>query len=182
MVSASIGPATPDLVPVPPDWLQRQQQRQGPNANRNINDIYWRKPDGWIIVGHSALPGTNGRPLTAQAESLIRKGWEPLIEYSYTDRVSPKTGHRETIEVATDRLGTPDRYYWLFKNGGAHLFTIEQIVEHHWHLNPPYGLPRTVFPQLREWDVPDAYWCPACPGDQQARNSEEQVVTHLMID
>lgn len=173
---------TPDLVPVPPDWLRRKEQQSPANANRNINDIYWRKPDGWIIVGPSAVQGSDGRPLTRQAESLIRKGWEPLIEYSYTNRVSPKTGHRETIEVNDDRLNTPDRYYWLFANGGAHLFTIDQIVEHHWHISPPFGLSLSVFPQLDEYEVPEPYWCPACPGDRPNKNSPEQVVQHMMID
>jgi hypothetical protein len=173
---------TPDLIPVPPEWMQRQQQRGAPNQNRNINDIYWRKPDGWIVVGPSAVPGANGRPMTAQAEGLQRRGWTPLTEYSFTDRISDKTGHRETIELNADRLGTDARYYWLFRNGGAHLFTIEQIVEHHWHINPPFGLAKSVFPQLLEWDVPEPYWCPACAGTKPPKNSQEQVVTHLMVE
>ena len=173
---------TPDLIPLPPDWMRRQQEQSAPSENRNINDIYWRKPDGWIIVGPSAVRGANGRPLTAQAEGWIRRGYEPLIEYSYTDRVSDKTGHRDTIETNADKLNTPDRYWWLFKNGGAHLFSIKQIVEHHWHIKPPYGLPTSVFPQLLEWEVPDPYWCPVCPGTRPPKNSEEQVVTHLQIE
>ncbi len=173
----------PDLVPVPPEWLNRQRGASGlTGGNANINDVYWQKPDGWIIVGPSAETGANGRPLTAQAEGLIRRGWKPLVEYSYTDRVNSKTGHRETIELNADHLNTPDRYYWLFANGGARLFTIEQIVEHHWHLHPPFGMAKSVFPQLLEWEVPEAYWCPACPPGRPAKNSEEQVVTHLMVE
>lgn len=172
----------PNIVPVPPDWLRRKEEESPATANRNINDIFWRKPDGWIVVGPSAVRGSDGRPLTAQAEGLIRRGWEPLVDYSYTDRISPKTGQRETIEVTEDRLATPDRYYWLFANGGAHLFTIEQIVEHHWHITPPFGLPKTVFPQLDEWDVPEPYYCPACPGDRPPKNSDEQVMQHLMVE
>lgn len=172
----------PNIVPVPPEWLRRQHEQRPANANRNINDIYWRKPDGWIVVGPSAVKGANGRPLTTQAEGLIRKGWEPLIDYSYTDRVSPVTGQRDTIEVSADRLGTEDRYYWLFANGGAHLFSIEQIVEHHWHIKPPFGLPKSVFPQLEEWEVPEPYFCPACPGERPPKNSTEQVTTHLMVE
>lgn len=183
MVNAAIDRnLTPDLIPVPPEWMQRQQQRGAPNQNRNINDIYWQKPDGWIVVGPSAVQGANGRPMTAQAEGLIRRGWKPLVEYSFTDRISDKTGHRETIELNADRLGTEARYYWLFRNGGAPLFTIEQIVEHHWHITPPFGLPKSVFPQLAEWDVPEPYWCPACSGTRPPKNSEEQVVTHLMVE
>lgn len=171
-------------IPLPPDWMQRRQQQSPAQTNRNINDIYWRKPDGWIVTGPSAIPGPDGRPLTRQAETLIRKGWEPLVEYSYTDKVSPKTGQRETLDPSKDdgdRLGTPDRYYWLFRNGGAKEFTIEQIVEHHWHINPPFGMPKSAFPQLQEWDVPEPYWCPACPGIRPPKNSAEQVVQHLMV-
>lgn len=180
MVSARIGPETPDLIPVPPEWIQRQNAPQGPNSNRNINDIYWRKPDGYITVGPSAIHGTDGRPLTRQAEGLIRRGWEPLIEYSYTDRISPKTGQRDTIETNLDHLNTPDRYYWLFRNGGAHLFSIQQIVEHHWHIKPPFGLPKAVFPQLDEWEVPDPRWCPQCV-NRAPMNSDDQVVKHLLL-
>ena len=169
------------IVPVPPEWLRRQEERQPANVNRNINDIYWRKPDGWIVVGPSAVIGANGRPVTAQAESLIRKGWTPLIEYSYTNRVSAKTGQRDTIELSRDRLGTTDRYYWLFANGGAHLFTINQIVEHHWHITPPFGLPLSVFPQLAEWEVPIAYYCPSCGPDRAPMNSAGQVSKHLVV-
>jgi len=173
------------LVPVPPDWLARQGQR-GPSTNRNINDCYWRRSDeesdpGYIIVGPSAQAGANGRPLTAQAEKWMRQGRVPLVEFSYTNRVSPITQQRETIEVSTDRLNTPDRYYWLFANGGAHLFPIEQIVEHHWHVTPPFGMTPEVFPQLREWDVPEPFYCGACAGEQPPKNSEEQLVSHLLI-
>jgi hypothetical protein len=181
MVTAQLD-RTANLIPVPPEWLRKQQESRPANANRNINDIYWRKPGGWIVVGPSAVMGGDGRPLTRQAESLMRKGWEPLIEYSYTNRVSPHTGQRDTIEVSADRLNTEDRYYWLFANGGAHLFTIQQIVEHHWHINPPFGLPKSAFPQLEEWDVPDPYYCPACAGSKPPKNSEEEVVQHLMVE
>ena len=95
--------------------------------------------------------------------------------------MSPKTGQKETIEVNKERLGTPWRYYWLFKNGGAHLFPIEQIVEHHWHVEPPYGLDPSVFPQLDEYDVPEPHWCAACPGKAPPRNSEEELIHHAMV-
>ena len=181
--------AMPDtnLTPVQPEWMQRQGQ-QGRRTDRTINDIYWKRSEresspGWIIMGPSAIPGSDGRPLAMQAERWIRKGRVPLVEYSYTDQVSPITGHRETIEpaTATNRMGTDFRYYWLFKNGGAYLFPIEQIVEHHWHIQPPFGLSVDVFPQLREWDVPDPFWCGACPQINIPHNSEEQLITHLLI-
>lgn len=184
MVAEAPNRPTPGLVA--PDWLRRQQEQRPASNNVNINDIYWRKPDGYIVVGPSAIPGPDGRPLTSQAEAKMRRGWEPLIEFSYTNRISSKTQQRETIEVTQDRLGTPDWAYWLFANGGAHLFTIDQIVESHWHLKPPYYLAGTraedVFPQLAEWDVPEAYWCPACSADRPPKNSEEQVSTHLIVN
>lgn len=182
---AAVAERTPNLIPVPPEWLEKQGQR-GPNTNRNINDCYWKKgphdsDPGWIIVGPSAQPGPDGRPLTRHAEKWMRQGREPLVEYSFTNRVSPRTGQRETIETNADRLTTEDRYYWLFANGGAHLFPIEQIVAHHWHINPPFGLSTDAFPQLDEWEVPEAVWCGACAGEQAPRNSEEELVSHLLI-
>ena len=182
MVAAQLNSNTPDLIPAPPEWLARQRAQAPASSNVNINDIYWQKPDGWIVTGPSAVPGADGRPLTRQAETMMRKGWRPLIQYSYTDRVSSKTGQHETIETNADHLNTPDRYYWLFVNGGAHLFTIEQIVAHHWHIDPPFGLTKDVFPQLLEYDVPEPYYCPACTGDRPNKNSIEEVTTHLMVE
>lgn len=178
-------PATPNLIPTPPDWLQRQGKR-GPTTNRNINDIYWMRADdesdpGQIMVGPSALLGGDGRMMTAQAEWWQRRGRKPLIEYSYTNRVSPITGHRETIELNEDRLNTPDWAYWFFVNGGVHLFPIEQIVEMHWHITPPYGLALDVFPQLREWEVPEPFYCGACQGSHAPFNAESELVKHLLV-
>jgi hypothetical protein len=100
-------------LPQTPEWMARQQSK-APSGNRSINDIYWARAQdeaspGYIIVGPSALLGQDGRPVTAQAEKWIRQGRKPLIDYSYTDRVSPKNGMRETIETNLDRLTTPDR-------------------------------------------------------------------------
>ena len=174
---------TPNLVPVTPQWMERHSSA---STARSINPIYWARADteenaGWILVGPSAVIGNDGRPLTRQAEQWIRRGRKPLIEYSYTNEVSPKTGLRETIELGKDRLNTEYRWYWLFKNGGAHLFPIDQIVAHKWHITPPYGLSKDVFPQLKEWDVPDPKWCAACPGNTQPRNSDQELITHAMI-
>lgn len=175
---------TPNLVPVPPDWLAKKAA-SGPNTNRNINDIYWKKgphesDPGWIVVGPSAQMGGDGRPITRQAERWIRMGRTPLIQYSLTDRISPLTGQRDTIETNADRLGTPDRWYWILHNGGASLFPIEQIVAYHWHITPPFGMSKDAFPQLSEWEVPDAVYCGAC-GTSAPRNSEEELVSHLLI-
>jgi len=174
----------PNLVPVTPEWMDRNTKAGG---IRNINDIYWKRgpnePNaGWILVGPSAVPdGVTGRPATAQAESWMRKGRTPLIEYSYTDEKSPVTGKPETIETKANRLNTEWRWYWLFRNGGAHLFPIDQIVTYHWHIKPPYGLDKSVFPQLAEWDVPDPKYCAACPGTRPPFNSEAEFVTHGMV-
>lgn len=183
MVSAT---ETPNLIPITPEWLQRNKTRS-PNTNRNIHDIYWKRSQresspGYIITGPSAVLMANGRPVTAQAERWIRNGRIPLIEYSYTDQVSPLTGARETLEPvnAQNRMGRGYRYYWLFVNGGAHLFPVEQIVEHHWHITPPYGLSLDVFPQLREWEVPRPYWCGACASPEIPYNSDEQLVKHIV--
>ncbi len=161
--------------------MVRQGQAMGASSqNSNINDVYWQKPDGWIITGPSAEIGADGRMLTRQAESLVRRGWKPLVEYSYTGRINGRTGRRETIELNADKLNTHDRYWWLFKNGGAHVFTIEQIVHMHWHITPPFGLPKSVFPQLDEWDVPEPRWCPQCVG-RAPMNSDDQVIKHLIL-
>lgn len=174
----------PNLVPVTPEWMDKHTSAGGV---RNINDIYWKRSEkevnpGWLLVGPSAVPdGQTGRPMTAQAESWMRKGRTPLIEYSYTDELSPVTGKRETIETNKNRLNTEWRWYWLFKNGGAHLFPIDQIVTYHWHIKPPYGLAKDAFPQLREWEVPEPRWCTACAGDRPPKNSDEELVTHGMV-
>ena len=147
------------------------------SENRNIPNLYWRKgPNeptaGWIIVG----PGLE----TAQGKRWRDKGREPLIDYSYTDRTSPKTGARETIEYTADGLSR-FRYYWFFKNGGAKEFSVEQIVAHNWHINPPYGLSVEAFPQLAEWVLPEPLWCPICPPSAPNKNSPAQLIQHGMI-
>lgn len=174
---------TSNLVPVTPEWMEQHSSARGAV---NINDIYWKRSEkeacpGWILIGPSAETGPDGRPLTRQAEHWIRKGRVPLVEYSYTNETYALTGERKTIELGKDRLNTPDRWYWFFKNGGAHLFPIDQIVEHHWHITPPFGLPKEVFPQLAEWEVPEPRWCAACPGQTPPRNSDEELVTHAMV-
>lgn len=169
-------------VPETAPWMDQKTRDRGAV---NINDCYWQRgPNeenaGWLLVGPSAEPGADGRPLTRQAESWIRKGRKPLVEYSYTNRTY-KNGERHTIETSQDRLNTEWRWYWLFKNGGAHLFPIDQIVTYKWHITPPYGLPKEVFPQLAEWDVPAPRYCAACPGTRPPKNSDEELVTHAMI-
>ena len=173
---------TEQLPIATPAWMDAQSTARG---SVNINDIYWKRSEkedsaGWILVGPSAEKGPDGRPLTRQAESWMRKGRVPLVEYSYTNRTY-KNGERHTIETNADRLNTEWRWWWLFKNGGAHLFPIEQIVAYKWHIKPPYDLPLSVFPQLDEWDVPDPLWCAACPGTRAPKNTVEELVTHAMI-
>lgn len=184
MVSGTAFAETPNLVPVPPDWLERKAAQPG-YSNRNINDIFWKKgpreaDPGYIIVGPSTIKDNAGRYVMGQAERWLRKGRIPLYEYSLTTRLD-KNGVRETIETNADKLTTSDRYYWLFANGGAHLFPVEQIVEHHWHINPPFGLTVDAFPQLAEWEMPSPYWCAACPTPNVPLNSEEQLITHLVV-
>lgn len=184
MVQATITEQTPNLIPVPPDWVERRAA--SPNyTNRNINDIFWKKgpreaDPGWIVVGPSTIKDLAGKYVMGQAERWLRKGRVPLYEYSVTNRVD-KNGAKETIETNLDHLGTTARFYWLFVNGGAGLFPIEQIIEHHWHITPPFGLTTDVFPQLREWEAPEPWWCAACASPTVPLNSEEQLVTHLQI-
>lgn len=142
------------------------------SQNRNIPNCYWRKEDGWIVVGAG--------PDTAQGKRWKDGGREPLVSLSITDRFSPKTNLPERIEYAEDKLAT-EPYYWLFQNGGAKEFTIQQIVEHHWHITPPYGLSTDVFPQLKEWDVPDPLWCHVCPAGKPPFNSIPQIIQHGQI-
>ena len=145
--------------------------------NRNIPNCYWRKgPNetnpGWIIVGAGEE--------TRQADRWKSRGREALPQYSNTDRVSPKTNEPEPIEYAEDNLSR-DRYYWFFKNGGAKEFTVEQIVEHKWHINPPYEMSVDVFPQLAEYELPDPLWCAVCPPTKSPFNSPAQLIQHAMV-
>ena len=149
----------------------------GKGANRNIPNCYWRKgPEeadpGWIIVG----PGLE----TRQADRWRERGREPLVDLSYTNRTSPKTGAREPIEYREDQLDR-HRYYWLFKNGGAREFTPAQIVAHKWHIKPPYGMDVAVFPQLEEYVLPEPLWCVMCSPTTPPYNTPGQLFQHGMI-
>lgn len=154
-----------------------ERPHQPASANRNINECYWRKASweqdpGWIIIG----PG----PETAQALRWQSRGREALVELSLTDRVSPKTRRRERIDYNEDNLAR-NRYYWLFKNGGAKEFPIHQIVAFKWHVKPPYGLSKEAFPQLEEYELPDPWWCALCPPQVMPKNSATHLLQHLMI-
>lgn len=156
----------------------RAEVRQPPaSPNRNINECYWRRgpnenSPGWIIVG----PG----PETAQARRWQDGGREPLVELSLTDRTSPKTGRRERIDYNTDNIAR-SRFYWFFKNGGAVEFPVDQIVAFKWHIKPPYGMSSEVFPQLKEYEIPDPWWCPMCPPQVLPKNSAQQLLQHIII-
>ena len=152
-------------------------QSQAAATNRNINECYWRRgpkevSPGWIIIG----PG----PETEQARRWKDGGREPLIELSLTDRVSPKTGQRERIDYSLDSLAR-SRFYWLFKNGGAKEFPIDQIVAFKWHINPPYEMSKEVFPQLEEYELPDPWWCAMCSPQIAPKNSAQQLLQHIII-
>lgn len=152
---------------------------QGPGAsqNININQMYWRmglkeSRPGWLIVG----PG----PETSQATRWEKGGREPLPHLSVTDRVSGKTGIPERIEQNADKLAT-SKFYWLFVNGGAKEFPIEQIVALHWHIDPPFEMTTDVFPQLKKWNVPEPLWCHICPAGRAFHNSPAQLIVHGQI-
>lgn len=146
------------------------------DARFNINNIYWKKAPwedeaGYVIVGHGLA--------TEQSQHWIDKGRVPLEEYSFTDATT-RDGRQLTIEWNRDHLKEEGLFYWLFRNGGAHLFPIEQVVEMHWHVEPPYGLPAEVFPQLQEYDVPAPLWCPQC-ASPNIKNSEMELIQHAMV-
>lgn len=148
----------------------------------NIDNIYWKKgpnenEPGYIIVG----PGLE----TRQADRWRRGGRIPLKEYSYTDRISPRTGERYTIEYNRDGLqdsqgDTTWMYYWFFKNGGAPLFPVEQILEQKWHIFPPMGMSVDVFPQLQEYEIPEPFWCSLCTKDNPFL-TEATLVKHGIV-
>jgi hypothetical protein len=147
------------------------------SSNRNINQCYYRKAEweadpGWLIVG----PG----PETVQSRGWRDKGRKMLEELSLTDRVSPKTGKRERIDEHTDNLGR-NRYYWLLKNGGAKEFPISQLVAYKWHIKPPYGMSKEAFPQFKEYELPEPFWCAICPPQTMPKNSVQQLLQHLMV-
>lgn len=112
-------------------------------ARGEIPGIYWRRRDGWIVFG----PGLG----TAQAETWRGKGYEALPEYGkqpYRDE------HRQP-------------YRLILQAGGSHEFPIEQIVQHHWHDAPPYGLSKKSFPQLKQYQIPEPVYCDECTPERR---------------
>ena len=130
----------------------------GEERTKNLGWMYYRKPDGWIV----AAPG----------DAVSRKhnefcGWEPLEQYGqYTMRM-----------LSGSDFAKPDLFFQLFKNGGAHEFIKEQVIEHGWHRNPPDGV---TFWQVDNKDFANDVQCPFCFHifAQQAHLDKHVGITH----
>jgi hypothetical protein len=118
--------------------------RYGDAAGRMTGKfMYWRKPTddervtdkGWIVTG-SATP-----------QELVRqldKGFQPLRMFGEFALWNPAENWRVSNEP----------YRRIFQRpGGLSVFPLSQIVEHKWHLVPPYA--GVVFPQLEGFTPTD---------------------------
>ena len=97
--------AEPQMMPAVPEWMDQKSRDRGAV---NINDIYWKRSDreenaGWILIGPSAEQGPDGRPLTRQAESWLRKGRTPLLEAHPAHRVQLHQPHLPEWRPPYDR-------------------------------------------------------------------------------
>ena len=119
-----------------------------------MSAMYYRKPDGWIIVGQSHA--------TAFQE-YMQRGFVPL-NYG---QISAE-GKGLTSAEALERL--------LTLPGGIAEFPVDQIVAYRWHLDPPIeGL---KFPQLDGMEFM-SFECPEC---SRASFSDASVLAkHLRI-
>jgi hypothetical protein len=101
-------------------------------GNRSFQWAYWRMPDGEIIVA-PAWP--------TEMVSRYEMGWEMLRQYGtfhYALNSNEQGGTwRPSIEP----------YRRIFARGGAHEFSLHEILSHGWHVKPPYA--GIVFPQVR---------------------------------
>lgn len=91
-------------------------------------DIYYRKPDGWIVVG----PSRNGTCVT----DFIRRGFEPLYQYGGipNDPVHWEDSHWTTI---------------LQHPAGPAEFPVDQVLTLRWYTEEDCPIPGVVFPQLK---------------------------------
>jgi predicted RNA-binding Zn-ribbon protein involved in translation (DUF1610 family) len=108
------------------------------SVGKPMSSMYYRKPDGWIVVGQSHA--------TAFQEYMLR-GFVPLSKYG---QISAEDGDMSVTEAIERLLTLP---------GGIEEFPVEQIVAYRWHLDPPIeGL---KFPQLDGMEFM-SFECPEC--------------------
>jgi hypothetical protein len=140
-------------------------------AQRRIESIrgaYYRKTNGYITYG----PG----PETRQAQALVNRGFQLLLQYSGSGK---KRGDGSDLRVGYEEDEHPNPYFHFLKNGGAKEFTLEQILEHGWDVNPPYGMSREAFPQL-EGHIPQRWDCSICD-EKIGYLKEQHLRAHLRV-
>jgi len=121
--------------------------------------MYWRKPNGWIVVGQAHA--------NAFREYVMR-GFQPLEKYGFISAGSGSPDEHLSSADALERL--------LTLPGGIAEFPPEQIIEYRWHLEPPIeGL---KFPQMEGVDV-EIFECPEC--EDTLFFKVTNLVSHLRI-
>lgn len=127
--------------------------------------MYWRKPEndprvkdeGYVVVG-SATP-----------QELVRqmdKGFMPLRQFGEFMLWNPSENWRVMNEP----------YRRIFQRpGGLMVFPTAQVIEHHWHLVPPYA--GITFPQLAGIELTDIR-CVEC---RQWYTSKELLAKHRSV-
>ncbi len=110
---------------------------------------YYRTPDGRIVTAMTT---------PANRAGYEYKGFTFLKEYGEFSYGTP-WGNTDTDinDVPFNPYTEPWRL--IFQKGGAHEFTVAQIISHGWHLKPPYA--EVVFPQLEGIEIVDLP-CPEC--------------------
>lgn len=136
---------------------------------------YYRQPNGWLT----------GSPATEIEELKYRReGWEPLLQYGR---------FMMDNDYMADHPFEP-----LFIRGGAHEFSLEQIVQSGFHLKPPVvptcgrplhqyhpihratcwvGAKPVVFPQLdgKQFEDFSCRFCGEAKATKQVRDQHEAV-------
>jgi hypothetical protein len=155
-----------------PSFEPKLPEKPGKGRRRveGIRGAYYRKPKtGYIHYSYG--------PETRQAQSLINKGHELLLKYSWTNKTRDD-GSPLRIDYEADEH--PNPYYWFIKNGGAPEFPLEQVIEHGWDVNPPFGLPVEAFPQLKG-NMPVRWQCSVCGPERMGFIKEQHLRNHLRV-
>ena len=105
---------------------------------KSYKHIYWRRPEGAIIVA----PGWD-----SEIANFVKLGFTPLPQY----------GKFFLEQPGWAVLREP--YREILRRGGAHEFTVAQLLELGWHRRAPYR--GVEFPQLEGVEIPE-HPCPTC--------------------
>jgi hypothetical protein len=155
----------PDFTDLSVSFNYAKGERFGADRMTGMQ-MYYKKPTGGGATDEGYLLVASATPI--ELVRMMDKGYQPLRLFGEFQLWNPNENWRVPYEP----------YRRIFQRpGGINLFPLAQIIEHHWHIVPPYA--GIEFPQLRGLDV--AAYTLRCTQCRQFFTSEELLAKHHSV-